>query len=174
MIAVAWTDNPLENHWHYQQVVLEEEFYLAYPFVFHYMGEYFMIPSTRDTNSIRLYRATLFPNRWTFVRTLVEGHPFVNTSPILHEGRWWLFTLLDHNDNPQLIIFYSNTLDLLAEDLVWKPHPSCPCYSGDTKRTKPGGRPLIFDGVIYRYVPPVNFHLSQSPPKQPLPLTSEN
>jgi len=150
VIGVAWSDNPLENHWHYQQVVLEEDFHLSYPFVFHHRGEYFMIPETNEAHSIRLYRATFFPHRWEFVKTLIEGEPFIDASPILFKGKWWIFTLLKNHNTPRLLIYFSNTDDLLANDLKWTLHPSCPLYEGNNEYTRPGGRPFIHEGFIYR------------------------
>ncbi|MDX1436534.1 MAG: hypothetical protein R3335_06975, partial [Anaerolineales bacterium] len=74
-LAVATSENA--RSWNYDQVVLDEAFHLSYPYVFRWEGAYYMIPESYEANSVRLYRADLFPNRWTFVATLVEGDEFV-------------------------------------------------------------------------------------------------
>ena len=60
-------------NWKYQQIVLAEPVHLSYPYVFQWMGEYYMVPESCQANSIRLYKATKFPTQWTFVGDILSG-----------------------------------------------------------------------------------------------------
>ncbi|NIR67375.1 MAG: hypothetical protein GWO10_27260, partial [candidate division Zixibacteria bacterium] len=82
-MAVATSTNT--RSWKYQQVILDETFHLSYPYVFKWQDEFYMIPETFETDSIRLYRASNFPNEWEFVETLVDGKDFVDPSIVFFE-----------------------------------------------------------------------------------------
>jgi hypothetical protein len=57
--------------WTYQQVVLAEPFSLSYPYVFEWANDYYMVPESRGSGSVRLYKASAFPTRWSFVGPLL-------------------------------------------------------------------------------------------------------
>ena len=57
-IGLATSEDGL--HWDYQQLVLVEPFHLSYPCVFKHSGQYYMVPETRQSDSVRLYRAEPF------------------------------------------------------------------------------------------------------------------
>src|ERR1700744_2683348 len=59
--------------WTYQGVVLKEAFHLSYPYVFEVDGTVYMLPETRQANSIRLYAASSFPGTWVNVAVLKQG-----------------------------------------------------------------------------------------------------
>ena len=50
--------------WNYKQIVIEEPFHMSYPYVLECDGEYYMIPETSETYSVRLYKADIFPTKW--------------------------------------------------------------------------------------------------------------
>ena len=73
--------------WSYRQIVLDEPFHLSYPYVFEWNNEFFMVPETFQTNSVRLYRAEAFPFRWSLVATLLEGKDYVDSSLVRFGGQ---------------------------------------------------------------------------------------
>ena len=141
---IAFATSNDTKQWNYQQVVIAEPFHLSYPYVFKWNDEYYLIPESCEANSIRLYKATSFPDRWTFVKTLLDGSDFIDAS-ILHYNRmWWLFTTSIANDN--LRLYY-------AEDLMgdWIEHPQSPVVKNNRQISRPGGKITSFDGKIIRY-----------------------
>lgn len=129
--------------WHYRQVVLAEPFHLSYPFVFKSGDSFFMMPESRASHSIRLYRATSFPLRWKLEKVLIEGD-YSDPSPVFYQGRWWLFAC---KAPYSLALFYADSL--LGP---WHEHPMSPMYTDDKSKSRPAGRPVLFEGKLIRYV----------------------
>lgn len=134
--------------WNYQQIVLDEPYHLSYPYVFQSGSDYYMIPESGAANEIRLYRATNFPTAWEFVKTLLTGSNFVDSSIFQFEGRWWLFTTSndDKNEDNNLRLFF-------ADDLMgpWIEHPSSPVIRGNDQFARSAGRVLVLGSRIIRY-----------------------
>lgn len=139
-IAYATSQDGLA--WHYGAVVLREPFHLSYPQVFEWQGAVYMIPETRQANSVRLYRADDFPCGWRYVDTLLQG-AFADST--LHfDGRlWWLFA---QRGLDELCLFISN-----SPAGPWRKHPCSPLWPGNRRRTRPGGRMLVHDGRLIRF-----------------------
>ncbi|MEA5574138.1 hypothetical protein [Calothrix sp. UHCC 0171] len=132
--------------WNYEKIILAEPFHLSYPYVFNWMGEYYMIPETFQAQAIRLYKASNFPSQWEFVGNLMTGI-FLDASIFRHNDKWWLFT----ETNPQhkydtLRLFYAD--DLLSN---WVEHPQSPLIQGNAHIARPGGRVISVDNKIIRY-----------------------
>ena len=83
-IGLATSNDGLS--WTYVKVVLDEPFHLAYPHVFKWRSEFYMIPESRPANSIRLYKATDFPTHWSFVGTLLIG-AYADSSIFRYDGK---------------------------------------------------------------------------------------
>jgi hypothetical protein len=146
-LAVATSTNT--RSWKYEQIVLDEPFHLSYPYVFKWQDDYYLIPESFEANSIRLYKATDFPTKWTFVKTLVEGGDFVDNSIAYFNNRWWLFAATTKNDT--LHLFYAD--DLLGP---WQEHPQSPIVEGNTHKARPSGRVLVYQDRLFRYTMDVN------------------
>ena len=131
-------------NWTYNKIILDEEFHLSYPYVFKWQDQYYMIPESFDANSVRLYKAEDFPTKWVFVKTLLEGEPYVDPCIFWHAGKWWLFTTTPSSDT--LKLYYADRLKG-----PWKEHPESPVVKGDPDIARPGGRVLTFDNRIIRY-----------------------
>jgi beta-xylosidase len=130
--------------WKYERIVLDEPFHLAYPYVFKWEGEYYMIPDTYEARSVRLYQADEFPFRWSYVTTLLEGAEFVDSSVVFYNDKWWLFT--SYVGNRTLSLYYA---DQLAGP--WQEHPQSPIVEDNIDIARPGGRMLVHEGRLYRY-----------------------
>ncbi len=140
-IGVAESTNLID--WRYRGVALSEPFHLSYPFVFSAENEIFMIPETKQAGTVRLYRATSYPLRWTLHKTLLKGQ-YTDSSPIYWGGRWWIFTC---SSPYSLSIFFADTLTG-----PWKAHSRNPIYVDAPDRARPAGRPIIIGDTIYRFV----------------------
>jgi beta-xylosidase len=118
-LAVA-TSTDAKN-WEYQQVIIDEPFHLSYPYVFNHDGDYYLIPESYQSNSIRLYKAIDFPNEWEFVSTLVDDVSLVDPSIVNFNDRWWIFSSEESKENDTLRLYY-------ADELTgpWQEHPIKP------------------------------------------------
>lgn len=131
-------------HWNYEKVVLDESFHLSYPYVFKWNHEYYMIPETYQTNSIRLYKATDFPTQWSLEKTLLTGQKFVDSSIFYYQDRWWMFASTTENDS--LHLYYA---DALTDQ--WMEHPQSPIIENDLYIARPAGRVTLCDQGLIRY-----------------------
>ncbi|MDH5325894.1 MAG: discoidin domain-containing protein [Gammaproteobacteria bacterium] len=141
---IGYATSPDGYNWTYQQIVLDESFHLSYPQVFQVGGQYYMIPETGDTDSIRLYTTSTFPTNWTYVSTLINTS-IGDIDPTIFQfnGSWWIFSSPATND--QLRLYYADNLTG-----PWTEHPSSPLITADASRARPGGS-VINDGVhLYR------------------------
>jgi hypothetical protein len=139
-IGLAVSPNAVD--WEYKQIVLDEPYHLSYPYVFKWKNEYYMIPETVATYSIRLYKAVEFPTKWSFVTTLLRGNYF-DSSIFHHNELWWIFAP-DRNDI--LHLFYS--ADLIGP---WAEHPKSPVVFGNPHFARPAGRVIVSDGKVFRF-----------------------
>jgi hypothetical protein len=93
------------------QPVLELPYHLSYPFLVEDDGEVFMIPESRRSGSVDLFRAIEFPGRWERVRTLLHA-PGVDTTVVHHEGRWWFLVTVREPEGAgeQLLALHADSL----------------------------------------------------------------
>lgn len=129
------------------QVCLETPYHLSYPFVFHHEGQVFMIPESGSNESVELWRATNFPSVWQLEKKLFVGS-LVDTTPLLHNGRWYFFTTLSEPRGNAAFgaLFFSDTLT--GE---WVRHPSTP-ISTDVRDARSAGAIVRIDGRLLRPV----------------------
>jgi hypothetical protein len=139
-IALATSDDGLR--WTYREVVLDEPFHLSYPCVFKCNGRYYMVPETRRTHAVRLYRADRFPDRWSQVATLLNGD-YVDPTVLEHGGRWWMFASKGNGD---LYLFWAD-----RPEGPWTEHPKSPVVRGDPHRARPGGRAVDLGETVLRF-----------------------
>ncbi|MDX1412702.1 MAG: hypothetical protein R3293_00840 [Candidatus Promineifilaceae bacterium] len=128
--------------WCYGGVVLREPFHLSYPQVFAWGGDIYMIPETRQDESVRLYRAEDFPNRWRCLGRILHGR-FADATLLRHQDHWWLFA---QRGLDELRLFMSMELHG-----TWCEHPASPLWAGNRRRTRPGGRILDYNGRLLRF-----------------------
>jgi hypothetical protein len=131
-------------NWSYKQIILDESFHLSYPCVFEYNNEYYMIPETAATHSIRLYKAHDFPYNWSFVKTMINGGDFVDNTIFYYNDTWWLFTET-LNDYSLHLYFSDSPLD------TWIEHSRSPIISQDANISRPGGNVIVYNNRIFRY-----------------------
>lgn len=129
--------------WSYGDTVLTAATHLSYPFVFKVGGVYYMVPESRQAGVVELYRAENFPTRWKPERVLVNG-AYSDASLAHFQGRWWIFA----NRSPYGLAIFSAAA-LTGEFIE---HPQSPLYLEDASMARPGGRPIIIDGVLHRFV----------------------
>lgn len=139
VIGVASSCNG--DEWNYEKVALKENFHLSYPYVFKHNGDSYMIPESSEANKVLLYKAKNFPNEWEIACELIDGK-YVDSSIFQYDDKWWMFA----GKSGKLHLFYSDELEN-----NWMEHPKSPLISNNYRITRPGGRVIVENDVIYRY-----------------------
>lgn len=125
--------------------MLKEKFHLSFPFVFENNGTVYMIPETGHDKAIRLYRANKNLNCFTFVKTLIGGKEYVDSSVIHHNGFYYLFTTEKNKSNKYTQCLFSSD----SIEGPYKEHPCSPiCIGGKYGRN--AGSILQIQGSLYR------------------------
>lgn len=114
----------------YKGVVLNEAFHLSYPQVFKYKEEYYMLPETKQSGNVLLYKAEEFPYKWKLEDTLIENVKLKDPSILLTPELNLIVTVDDHMN--QLLF----TADSLKGQ--WKEIENYTPKKGN--ETRPGGR----------------------------------
>lgn len=140
-IGLAESSNGFE--WKFRRTVIHEPFVLSHPYVFQWRNDYYMVPEGHTESSVRLYRATEFPDKWQYEMDLLKGDHFISPTLVHYKDMWWMFTVRSGNET--LRLFY-------APDLKgpWIEHPLSPVVKKDLNTARPGGRPFFIDGTLYR------------------------
>ena len=132
--------------WKYQQIVLREPFHLAYPYVFKWNNEYFMIPDSSKNYSVRLYKATNFPYEWALDNVLLSGS-YADSSIFYFNNKWWLFAFEISANAFDLHLFHAANVRG-----PWSRHSKSPVVKGDKRIARPGGRIIqLENNKIIRY-----------------------
>ena len=129
--------------------VLQKDCHLSFPFVFDWMGHYYMIPESSEKKTIDLYECVRFPDQWQLKITLMKDVKAVDTTLFYVQGKWWLFTAMAEQEaaapQVELFLFYSD--ELFTDQ--WHAHPMNPIVS-DVKRTRAAGSIFLKDGQLFR------------------------
>lgn len=75
-------------NWKYRRCVIHESFVLSHPYVFQWRNDYYMIPEAHTETSVRLYRATEFPDKWEYERDLLKGDHFISPTLVRYKDVW--------------------------------------------------------------------------------------
>lgn len=119
------------------QIVLERPYHLSYPFLLEIDNQLYMIPETKENNKIEIYHCTNFPDKWEYVKTLIDNVQAVDATLLKAKGKWWLFTNIKEGAGTtwdSLYLFYAD--HPLSDQ--WTPHPLNPVVS-DIHSARPAG-----------------------------------
>jgi hypothetical protein len=129
--------------------VLKKDWHLSFPFVFEWMGCYYMIPESSENRTIDLYECIKFPDQWQHKITLMKNVTAVDTTVFYIKEKWWLFTAMAEQEaaapQVELFLFYSD--ELFTDQ--WHAHPMNPIVS-DVKKARAAGSLFIRDGKLFR------------------------
>ena len=138
-----------QGAWSAPKKVLERDYHLAYPFIFEWQDEYYMIPETSSNRTLELYRSVSFPHQWELEKVLMTDVNAVDATLAEMQGRWWLFVNMAEVEGnvknwDELYLFHS------ASPLgPWEPHARNPVKS-DVRRSRPAGRIFSRKDHLYR------------------------
>jgi len=129
--------------------VLEQNYHLSYPFLIEDHGELYMIPESKQNNTIELYKCINFPLEWKLEKVLMSNVRAVDSTILYKDDKYWLFCNITQHPGPlapdELYLFYS---DKLISD-TWKSHPLNPIES-DFKKSRPAGNFFNYKNKLYR------------------------
>jgi len=130
--------------WEYKKIVLDESFHLSYPCVFKYENNYYMIPESFKKKEIRLYKANNFPYDWRYLKTLMSGEEFIDSTIFNYNNKWWIFTNLN---NATLKLYYSENF----LDGHWYEHPQSPIIADSINFSRPAGNIVEIGDKLIRF-----------------------
>ena len=87
----------------YQGKIIEQPYHMSYPCIFEYKGNHYIIPESSANQTIDLYMATDFPQKWEKIATLASGHRYVDT------------TVFFKNDALYAVSYYKSSSDWQLE-----------------------------------------------------------
>ncbi|MBV8388182.1 MAG: hypothetical protein JO080_00125 [Mucilaginibacter sp.] len=123
---------------------LPGKFHFSYPYIFSDNSETYCIPETAEANEVSLYTIKIGDTSWfKKKRVILSGVPYVDSSVVKFNGKYWLFTSVkDISD--RFYIFYADSLD---EEFF--PHYLNPiCCSPQFARA--AGQLFPDQGILYR------------------------
>ncbi|MEO5644196.1 MAG: hypothetical protein ABIQ40_12155 [Bacteroidia bacterium] len=127
------------------QSLLEAKVHLSYPFVIDREdaneSNRVILPESCAANHIFCFDSANPKNG----KVLAANLPAVDATPVLFNGRWWIFcTLPTELSNTELFIYHAPQFEG-----PWLPHRNNPVKC-DVRSSRPGGTPFIIDGKLYR------------------------
>ena len=116
--------------------IIEENFHLAFPFVFFHENNLYMVPETAKANSIRLYKCNIFPHKWEYCYDLISNINCADTIIFKKDNYYYLLTSTSYyNDfSSKLEIYYADN----PISKSWKPLKLNPVFF-DIKNGRNGG-----------------------------------
>lgn len=99
----------------YQGMVIENPYHMSYPCVFSVGETYYMIPETSANQTIELYRAERFPDKWVLDKVLIRGEHYVDSTIYEQNGCYYLLSYQKQNTGFSLKLFL---LDMEMKELT--------------------------------------------------------
>ena len=87
--------------------ILDMETHISYPQVFFYNNDYYMLPETKRSNNLLLYKSDSFPYKWSISDTLMKNIRVKDPTIMIGENHHVIFTC---NDDLELIMYCSDTI----------------------------------------------------------------
>ena len=133
--------------WSFECIVLREPFHLAYPYVFNWDKNFYMIPES-NSNGVRLFKAKQFPYKWELIRLMFDGDGFVDSSIFCFKNKWWLFTAKSQktSDPKTLYLYYAD-----KPTGPWMEHSANPIVEHNDTISRPAGKVIMMNGRPIRF-----------------------
>jgi hypothetical protein len=131
------------------RVALTAPHHLSHPFVFKHCGQLYMIPESRASKCITLYRCTASPDKWEKVCNLMEDVDASDVTLYFYNSVWWLFVNMSEVDgaSTSVELFIFSSVDFPSN--TWSPHEQNPVIS-DSRKARSAGQLFIRNGLLYR------------------------
>lgn len=93
------------------RTVIRTDCHLSYPAVFCHQGQHYMLPESRPSKTLTLWRAVDFPTRWEQCATLLADREIADATPYW-DGRGWTLFIYEPDDANNRRTLYTAPLDL--------------------------------------------------------------
>lgn len=133
--------------WEYNKTVLQDDIHLAFPYVFEWKYNFYMVPDRWDRETpaaVRIYRTETLPDGWQHVSTIVQPDRQLADCVVFRwNDRWW--AILGSEDRHHGVwIYYTD--DLLVDG--WTAHEQNPVVVERPSANRPAGRPIVDENRI--------------------------
>ncbi len=124
-----------------QGIIIENTYHMSYPDVFKYENHYYMIPESSANNTVDLYVADSFPDRWHKEKTLIDGCKYVDSTVYQDDTGIYLisYTMTNGYD---IHVFSLNMEKKEIKEISRKHY--------DRNIARPGGRLFVNGGKLIR------------------------
>lgn len=113
--------------WH---IILRLPFHLSYPHIFEVNNEMYMIPETIESREVQLYRASCFPYKWEYVKTIKYNCNIVDSTVCYQHDERYLMTYSYDNDGTKFSVAQMDDAGMLRNEKI---------IEKDTLHARPGG-----------------------------------
>lgn len=93
------------------KIILDEKYHLSFPNIFKLNDVFYMIPETSGSQSIKLFKATRFPDKWIEVKTIRDNCSSVDTIILEDSNKKYLITSDTVKGSPCLVTNYMFEVD---------------------------------------------------------------
>ena len=124
-----------------QGIIIENSYHMSYPDVFKYEEKYYMIPESSANNSVDLYVADHFPDKWRKEKTLISDKKYVDSTVYQDDNGLFLISYTMAGDY-EIHVFKLNMVDKELKLLSKKRY--------EKNMARPGGRLFIQNGKLLR------------------------
>lgn len=136
--TIGYATSPDGLNWTYQSEILADVEH-SYPHFFKINGTWYMTPTQRNQDEIRVYKADTFPTSWSLHSTpLSTTYSPGDPQPFKYNGTW--FWLIHDETNSNKRLYYHDSWPPGDDSLT--EHPSSPVES-DPRHFKNAGRPIV-------------------------------
>lgn len=132
--------------WGAPTVALDIGTHLSYPFLLRRPDGWLLMPESRASGALTIYRAATLAGPWEPTATVNVDPDVADATLLEHGGRWWLFAIRPDRLNPatELALWYADT-----PEGPWTPHPANPVVV-DVRCARPAGPFFEADGQLIR------------------------
>lgn len=97
------------------KLVLSPNYHMSFPDVFSVNDKIYMIPESGEGMNLELYEATVFPDKWTKVKNLIEGVNYVDPTFYWYEDSMYVFVYIDKKCGYETRIYKMNVEQLCLD-----------------------------------------------------------
>ena len=132
-----------EGKWTKWKTVLKEPFHLSYPNLFRIDNDIYMVPESSGGHSLRLYKATVFPNEWKLEKNIAKDVEWVDTTFFVHCDTVYAIATDISNAKKHIdcLLRFDNQLNLISKTEIKESY---------TEYSRSGGNIFIMDGCQIR------------------------
>ena len=106
--------------WQPWKIIIDEPFHMSYPNIFVHNGEIYMVPETSADRSLRLYKATVFPDKWELHQVIATNVAYVDTTFFNKDGQTMASAtdVSDPEHHRDMLLSFGDDLTLIGQTSI--------------------------------------------------------